>query len=61
MTTKAQLKAQAKYDQANTKQVAIKLNITTDADILEWLAKKPNKQGYIKQLIRRDIAVHRNT
>ena len=60
MATESQRRAQAKYDKANTKQVAIKLNITTDADILEWLAKQPNKQGYIKQLIRRDIAIHRN-
>lgn len=56
MTTKAQLKAQAKYDKANTKQVMLKLNRTTDADILAKLAEVDNVQGYIKQLIRRDIS-----
>ena len=56
MATEAQLKAQARYDKANTKQVALKLNRSTDADILEWLAEVGNVQGYIKQLIRRDIA-----
>ena len=29
---------------------------STDADILAHLAKQPNKQGYIKALIRADIA-----
>ena len=28
----------------------------TDADILEWLNQKPNKTGYLKELIRKDIA-----
>ena len=56
MASQAQLRAQAKYDKANTKQVAIKLNRTTDADILAHLAEQSNVQGYIKQLIRRDMA-----
>lgn len=56
MATAAQLRAQAKYDRANTKQVAIKLNRNTDSDILDWLATKQNVQGYIKQLIRKDMA-----
>lgn len=47
--------AQNKYDAANTIQVKLKLNITTDADILEILEKQGNKQGYIKALIRADI------
>ena len=38
------------------KRVFIKLNLKTDADILEQLEKVGNKQGYIKELIRRDIA-----
>lgn len=50
-----QKRAQAKYDKANTKQVKLKLNRTTDADILEVLDQTPNVQGYIKQLIRDDI------
>ena len=46
------------YDKANTKQVKFKFNLKTDADILDYLADKPNIQGYIKQLIRADIAAH---
>lgn len=46
---------QDRYDKANTKKILLKLNITTDADILEQLEKVPNKQGYIKELIRKDL------
>ena len=46
------------YDRANTKQVKFKFNIKTDADILDHLKKQSNIQGYIKQLIRADIAAH---
>lgn len=45
-------KAQAKYDGENTKHVGIKLNIKTDADILEALEKVPKKQTFIKEAIR---------
>lgn len=48
-------RAVAKYDRENTKQILLKLNINTDSDILEFLEGK-NKQGYIKDLIRKDIA-----
>jgi len=55
MATEAQKKAVAKYDAANTKQIHLKLNRKTDADILEQLEKQESVQGYIKQLIREDI------
>lgn len=46
---------QNKYDKSHCKPVCLKLNLRTDADIIEKLASVPNKQGYIKQLIRRDL------
>lgn len=46
----------ARYDAAHTRQIVLKLNRRTDADILHKLDSEPNKQGYIKQLIRADIA-----
>lgn len=46
---------QARYDAKNTVQVKLKLGKTTDADILAQLEKVGNKQGYIKELIRKDI------
>jgi hypothetical protein len=39
-------------------QVKFKFTKSTDADILEWLSALDNKQGYIKRLIREDIARH---
>lgn len=44
-----------KYDQTNTIKVSLKLNIKTDADIIEYLDSVDNKQGTIKQLIRNEI------
>ena len=44
-----------KYDRENTKRVFIKLNKNTDKDILDYLDSIPNKQGYIKSLIRKDM------
>ena len=53
--SKAQLRAQAKYDKDNTVQIKLKLNKKTDADIIACLAAADNVQGYIKELIRADI------
>ena len=58
MATEAQKRASAKYDRANTKTYALKLNVKTDAYIMARLAEVPNVQGYLKQLIRRDMANH---
>ena len=55
MASEAQKRASAKYDLYNTKQVKLKLNLKTDADILDWLDGISNKQGYIKELIRKDM------
>lgn len=43
------------YDASNTIQIRLKLNKKTDADILNRLDAVPNKQGYIKGLIRSDM------
>ena len=56
MTTEAQRKAQRRYDAKNTKQVHIKLNLRTDKDVLARLDEVQSKQGYIKRLIRDDLA-----
>lgn len=55
-TSDAQIRAAAKYDAANTKQIMLKLNKNTDADILAALEACGNIQGYIKSLIRADLA-----
>lgn len=55
MANKALKDAVAKYDAKNTKQIHLKLNLKTDKDILEKLEQVDSKQGYIKELIRRDL------
>lgn len=55
MTSYAQKAASAKYDKENTIRLSLKLNKTTDADILEKLNQVKSKQGYIKELIRKDM------
>lgn len=55
MVTEAQIKAQKRCDAKNTRQLHLKLNRRTDWDVLEKLDSVPNKQGYIKALIRADL------
>lgn len=45
-----------KYHAGHIKQVKFGFSIEHDADILAFLDSLPNKQGYIKSLIRADIA-----
>ena len=52
--TEAKRRAIRRYDAANTRQIHLKLNTKTDADILETLDSVENVQGYIKDLIRKD-------
>ena len=57
MATEAQRKAVKKYDLANTRQIHLKLNKKTDAEMIAWLDQKDNVQGYIKDLIRCDMPI----
>ena len=45
-----------RWDRANTRQVKFKFNLRTAADILAHLDAQQNVQGYVKRLIRDDIA-----
>lgn len=54
-TSEATRKAVAKYDATNTLQIRLKLNLKTDEDIIKRLHDIGNKQGYIKELIRKDM------
>lgn len=53
--TEAQKRAKKKYDAKATRMIVLKLNKRTDADIFAILDKVPNKQGYIKELIRNNL------
>ena len=46
----------ARYDRENCRTYGLKLNLKTDAEVIEKLGSVPSMQGYIKQLIRDDIA-----
>lgn len=49
-------KSHQKWVAEHTTRVVMNLNHNTDAEILAKLASVPSKQGYIKQLIRADLA-----
>lgn len=53
---RAKNKAKDRYDKENTRPIKLKFNLKHDADILEKLESVPSMQGYIKELIRADIA-----
>lgn len=54
--TEAQKRASAEFNKRKTVQVALRLNIETEKDIIDQLNQVPSKMGYIKELIRKDIA-----
>lgn len=55
MVSEALKRAVKKYDKTHTKEIILKFNLKTDEDILAKLDIVPNRQGYIKGLIREDL------
>ena len=51
----AQKEYMASYEKENLRQIRLKINRKTEPDILEWIEKKDNIQGYIKKLILQDM------
>lgn len=49
-------KAHQKWVSEHTTRVVMNLNHNTDSEILAKLETVPSKQGYIKSLIKADIA-----
>ena len=47
--------AQRRYVKANIVNLRLGLNRKTDQDVIDKLGSVPNKQGYIKSLIRQDL------
>lgn len=54
--SEAHKRASMKYDKENMRQIKFNLSLKYDLDIIAQLDAVPNKQGYIKDLIRADIA-----
>ncbi len=55
------LTPQERYAKKYKKQFKIDCITTTEADIIQKLESMPNKAGYIKRLIRADIASENNS
>ena len=53
--TEKRERPQERFDRMNSKRYTLKVMTRTEADIIEKLDSVPNKAGYIKELIRRDI------
>lgn len=63
METKEKYGSQKKYDAANTKQYAIKLNKKTDADLIAYLEDRErvaSVQGAIKDALRNALGTPKN-
>ena len=51
----AQTEYMANYEKENLRQIRLKINRKTEPELLAWIEKQENIQGYIKQLIRREM------
>ena len=45
----------ANYEKENLRQIRLKINRKTEPELLAWIEKQDNIQGYIKELIRKDM------
>ena len=45
----------AQYEKENLRQIRLKINRKTEPELLEWIEKQDNIQGYIKRLIMEDM------
>jgi hypothetical protein len=55
MTAMGESEARKKWSKENTRMFTMKLQHSTDADIIEQLESVDSIQGYIKELIRKDL------
>ena len=45
----------SQWRKVHTRSCNLCLHIENDKDIIEWLEQQPNKQQYLRELIRKDI------
>lgn len=55
MTSEAQRRANLKYQKEKTRQVSIRFS-PNEMDLFEHIKSQPNIAGYIKRLVREDMA-----
>ena len=53
----AQTEYMANYEKENLRQIRLKINRKTEPELLAWIEKQENIQGYIKRLILEDMAM----
>lgn len=46
---------QQKYNLAHRVQVKVDMYLPSEQELYDYLQRQPNKAGYIKQLIRKDM------
>ena len=51
----ANMKYLNQYEKENIRQIRLKINRKTEPELIEWIEKQENIQGYIKRLIRKDM------
>lgn len=54
-TKEAMARSHRKFEKERTKQLNVRLNDRTDADIIDFLDTLENKRAYILDLIRADM------
>lgn len=47
---------QDRYQETHCRRYVVKCFDSTEQDMIDWLEQKPNKAGYIKELIKADMA-----
>ena len=55
MATPAQQRAINKFNKEKTTSFAFRFNNVNDADVIQFLRSLENKNGFIKELIRKEI------
>lgn len=60
MVSEAQKRNAARYQAANTKIIAIRVNKKLEPELLEWIESKSSKSKYILDLIRDDMKKNKN-
>lgn len=51
-------KRDVEYQKKFVKQLKVKLYRNTEQDIIDYIESIPNKSGYIKELIKKDMKKH---
>ena len=52
---KANMEYLNQYEKETLRQIRLKINRKTEPELLEWIEKQDNIQGYIKRLIMEDM------